>query len=281
MPFHHWDKVLLGEPGREQQLENYRTTIRNMAKAGVTMLGHHFMPTYVWRTDLRARGRGGALVTAFDADHVAQGNALAGYKLAPDRPLLGRSTPIGCGTTTGSSWRPSCRWPRRSAFAWRSIPTTRRSPTGLVGSPASCPVPKDSSERGSYQAAARRGASTYASGPYPRWPVEIASNGSSTRSGRPADLYIHFRDVQGVAPRFVETFLGDGNYDPPSVLRRLRGVGFDGFIIDDHVPAMIGDEDTWADTASSAAYASRGRPTPSATSRACSPRSTPRTAHDR
>jgi mannonate dehydratase len=29
-------------------------------------------------------------------------------------------------------------------------------------------------------------------------------------------------------------------------------------VIDDHVPAMIGDEDTWGDT-DSAAYCSRGR----------------------
>ncbi|MEP6640088.1 MAG: mannonate dehydratase, partial [Chloroflexota bacterium] len=70
--------------------------------------------------------------------------------------------------------------------------------------------------------------------------------------------YVHFRDVQGVVPRFQESFLGEGNYDPAAVLRRLASVGFDGFIIDDHVPAMIGDEDTWANTAS-AAYCSRGR----------------------
>jgi mannonate dehydratase len=71
-------------------------------------------------------------------------------------------------------------------------------------------------------------------------------------------FYVHFRDVQGVVPRFQESFLGEGNYDPAATLRRLAGAGFDGFIIDDHVPAMIGDEDTWADTAS-AAYCSRGR----------------------
>ena len=61
-----------------------------------------------------------------------------------------------------------------------------------------------------------------------------------------------------MVPRFQESFLGEGNYDPAAVLRRLAGVGFDGFIIDDHVPAMIGDEDTWANT-SSEAYCSRGR----------------------
>jgi mannonate dehydratase len=71
-------------------------------------------------------------------------------------------------------------------------------------------------------------------------------------------FYIHFRDVRGTVPSFSETFLGDGNYDPAAVLRRLRDVGFDGFLIDDHVPAMIGDPDTWSDT-SSAAYCSRGR----------------------
>src|SRR5439155_26007575 len=109
------------------------------------------------------------------------------------------------------------------------------------------------------------------SGGRPAWGVGLCLGTVSEMEGRhsiervidtfgPAGkiFYVHFRGVQGVAPRFTESFLGEGNYDPPAVLRRLRGVGFDGFIIDDHVPAMIGDEDTWADTAS-AAYSSRGR----------------------
>ncbi len=45
---------------------------------------------------------------------------------------------------------------------------------------------------------------------------------------------------------------------PAAVLRRLAASGFDGFLIDDHVPAMVGDPGTWGDT-SSAAYCSRGR----------------------
>ncbi|MFC7587781.1 hypothetical protein ACFQYP_31965 [Nonomuraea antimicrobica] len=42
------------------------------------------------------------------------------------------------------------------------------------------------------------------------------------------------------------------------MIRRLADSGFAGFLIDDHVPAMIGDLDTWGDT-SSEAYCSRGR----------------------
>lgn len=44
----------------------------------------------------------------------------------------------------------------------------------------------------------------------------------------------------------------------PTVIRLLHERGFRGFIIDDHVPAMVGDLDTWRDT-SPEAYCSRGR----------------------
>lgn len=92
VPYTHWDKVLRGLPGREEQLANYCTTIRNMAAAGIPVLGHHFLPTYVWRTDLYAQGRGGARVTGFDAARVGEGNALAGYKLTPEEAF---EEPIG------------------------------------------------------------------------------------------------------------------------------------------------------------------------------------------
>jgi mannonate dehydratase len=73
-----------------------------------------------------------------------------------------------------------------------------------------------------------------------------------------AICYVHFRDVDGTVPNFAECFLGEGNFNPARVIRRLAGAGFDSFLIDDHVPAMIGDLDTWGDT-SSDAYCSRGR----------------------
>ena len=78
---------------------------------------------------------------------------------------------------------------------------------------------------------------------------EARSTPSSTHLGAAGAIcYIHFRDVQGTVPAFAECFLGEGNYNPPRVLATPARVGFDGFIIDDHVPAMIGDPDTWVDT---------------------------------
>lgn len=62
VPYRHWDRVLRGQPGREEQLEHYCTTIRNMAGAGIPVLGHHFLPTYVWRPTSRPRA-GAALAS--------------------------------------------------------------------------------------------------------------------------------------------------------------------------------------------------------------------------
>jgi len=251
--------VLLGEPGREEQLDNYRTTIRNMARAGITMLGHHFMPTYVWRTNLRAIGRGGAVVTAFDAARVGEGNALAGYKLAPDRPL-----PDSIDTER--------MWDNYRVFLEAVLPVAEEVGVRLAVHPDDPPIADGlggiarilSSPEGLERAWSLSGGS-------PAWGLDLCLGTVSEMAGRESVervidtfgpqgkiFYVHFRDVQGVVPRFTESFIDEGNYDPVKVLQRLHATGFDGFIIDDHVPAMIGDEDTWADTAS-AAYASRGR----------------------
>jgi mannonate dehydratase len=55
--------------------------------------------------------------------------------------------------------------------------------------------------------------------------------------------YVHFRDVEGTVPAFREVFIGEGNYDPAAVMRALDRVGFDGFLMDDHVPFMAADSE--------------------------------------
>ncbi len=259
VPYAHWDKVLRGLPGRDEQLANYCTTIRNMASAGIPVLGHHFLPTYVWRTDLYAQGRGGARVTAFDAERVGEGNALAGYKLTPEGAF---EEPIGSDRM----------WDNYRVFLEAVLPVAEDVGIRLALHPDDPPtdIPLGGITRilTSPEALERAGE---LAGSSPAWGLDLCLGTVSEMGGeetvnRVIDrfgpegriAYVHFRDVQGVVPRFQESFLGEGNYDPTAVLRRLAGVGFDGFIIDDHVPAMIGDEDTWANT-SSAAYCSRGR----------------------
>lgn len=52
LPNHFYDRIVLGLPGRDEQLEHVRATIANLGRAGVPVLGLNFMPQSVWRTDL-------------------------------------------------------------------------------------------------------------------------------------------------------------------------------------------------------------------------------------
>jgi len=57
VPTHFYNKAMLGLPGRDEQIDNYCVTLRNVGRAGVPILGLHFMPNSVWRTERRAPGR--------------------------------------------------------------------------------------------------------------------------------------------------------------------------------------------------------------------------------
>ncbi len=70
VPVSFYDQAMLGLPGRDAQIENMATTIRNLGKAGVEIFGYHWMPNEVWRTSRTTPGRGGAAVTSFDMEQV-------------------------------------------------------------------------------------------------------------------------------------------------------------------------------------------------------------------
>jgi mannonate dehydratase len=50
--------------------------------------------------------------------------------------------------------------------------------------------------------------------------------------------YIHFRNVKGKVPNYVETFVDDGDIDMAEIVRILRDEGYQGVLIPDHTPSM-------------------------------------------
>lgn len=259
VPAAHFWKIQRGLPGRDEQIENYHRTIRNMARVGIDLLGYNFIATYVWRTDMGGIGRGGAQVTGFDLSRAAEGNALASYKLTPDEPIDQPLTAVQM-------------WANYQYFLDAVLPVAEEVGVRLALHPDDPPtdVALGGAARIFTSPAALAEAHRRANGS-PAWGLNFCIGTVSEMAGEESvneviDLlgpagrlfYVHFRDVRGTVPRFDECFLGEGNINPARVVRRLHAAGFDGFIIDDHVPAMIGDLDTWGDT-SSAAYCSRGR----------------------
>jgi mannonate dehydratase len=59
--------------------------------------------------------------------------------------------------------------------------------------------------------------------------------------GRGKILEVHFRNVSGPLPHFVETFPDDGYMNMYELMKALRQVGFSGAAEPDHVPKLAGD----------------------------------------
>lgn len=259
VPAAHFFRIQRGLPGRDEQIDGFCRTLRNMAATGYDLLGYNWLPTYVWRTTMDAPGRGGAAVTGFDLDRAAAGNALAGYKLTPDEPI---TEPI----TAEQSWA------HHQYFLDAVLPVAEAEGVRLALHPDDPPVtePLGGATR-IFTSPAALAEAWRRSGGSPAWGLDLCLGTVSEMAGQAAAeeiirtlgpagkiFYVHFRDVKGTVPRFAECFLGEGNLDVPGVVDLLDSVGFDGFVIDDHVPALVGDAGTWSDT-SAEAYISRGR----------------------
>lgn len=259
VPLAHFDAIQRGGPRRDQQIEAYQRTIRNLGKVGIPLLGYNFIATYVWRTDMASLGRGGAAVTSFHLADADRGNALASYKLTP-------SAEADMMITAEEMWG------NHQYFLDAVLPVAEEAGVRLALHPDDPPVdvPLGGIARIFISPEALERAYRDA-GDSPAWALNFCIGTISEAGGQAAVLdvidrlgphgaiaYVHFRDVVGTVPSFREGFIGEGNLDPALVIKRLNDVGFDGFLIDDHVPAMIGDVATWGDT-SSAAYCSRAR----------------------
>ncbi len=253
LPIPFYDHIMLGEPGREEQMDNVCMSIRNLGRAGIPVLGYHFSPSFVWRTENHAPlGRYGARVQAFDLARQMQGvDDMADFGqrrdvLIPDVEFL---------------------WENFAWFMERALPVCEEYGVTMALHPDDPPLPSLSGIARLFTSVEsyRRAEQMIAS---PNWGLLLCIGTFSSMAGgarnifdairefgpRKRIIYAHMRDVVGTVPRFHECFLGQGNFDPFDVMLALRQNGFDGFIVSDHVPAIEGDTDwghrvRYADTA--------------------------------
>ena len=65
--------------------------------------------------------------------------------------------------------------------------------------------------------------------------------------GRGKIFEVHFRNVTGPIPDFVETYIDNGYTDMWKLMKTLVDIDFRGNLIADHVPAMAaGKENGWS-----------------------------------
>jgi len=230
VPVPFYDKIMLGLPGRDEQIEHMSATVRNMGKAGIPILGYHWMPNSVWRTQEPATLRGGARATRFNqAEHDPD-------ELTHDRVYTAEEM-----------------WANYEYYLERLLPVAEEAGVRLALHPDDPPVPSlggiarlfhdfDGFKRAIDTFDSPNHGLDFCMGCWSEMGGhEKVMEGIHHFAGRRRIAYIHFRDVIGSSDNFHECFIDEGQVDTFEVVKALKELDFDGFMITDHVPRVVGD----------------------------------------
>jgi len=223
------DKAKLGIAGRDEEIENFITLMRNMARINLDVICYNWMPVISWaRTDFERKGRGGALVTAFDYDSV-------------------KKLPL----TEYGEVTPETMWKNMEYFLKAVVPEAEKNGIKLALHPDDPPVP-------SIRGIARIMTDAEAF----KKLIEIVpspNNGLTLCQGTFATMgedipaviqyfgkrnkifFVHFRDIRGDKWNFEETFHDEGKTNMYQAMKNYYEVGFKGPMRPDHVPTVAGD----------------------------------------
>lgn len=227
LPTSFYDKVMLGEPERDEQLTKLKNTIRNMGEAGIPIFGYHWAPAGVWRTG--SESVRGATVSAFDAEQ-----ADTSY-------------------THGREYTETEMWENYEYFLREVLPVAEEAGVKMCLHPSDPPmetlggVPQIARSFENFKRAmdivpSENHGLEFCLGCWSEMGEDLAEV-IRYFGKRDKLFYVHFRDVDGTVPVFNETFVDEGNYDEYEVMKLLDEVGFNGIMIPDHTPQLEGDTD--------------------------------------
>jgi D-mannonate dehydratase len=221
------NRIKLGLPGRDEDIERYRAMLANMGACGIRLLCLNFMAGIGWyRTRTAVAVRGGALVTEFSAED-AEALGLTDIGVVPHERI----------------------WENFTYFIRAVAPAAERAGVKLGLHPDDPPVPAlrgiaraltsaDAMEKAIVIADSPAVGLTFCQGSFATMGEDVPS--LVHRFARHI-VFIHVRDVRGDASSFAETFPDEGQTDMAAVFRAYRDIGFEGPIRPDHAPAMDGD----------------------------------------
>ena len=233
--FSHWEKIVLGQSGRDEQIENFNKSLRNMGKVGIPTLQYNFMINAgswmsLWRTSAENIGRGGTKIVRFD------------YSLAKNEPL-----------TTYGEISEEIMWNNLTYFLKAVIPVAEEAGVTMVMHSFDPQVPKlagiarivysvEAFDRVFNIINSKVNSMVFCLGCFSQMMdaeqvyEAIRHFGKEGRIGR-----VHIRGVKGTLEKFDEVFPDEGQLDMPQAIKVLKEVGFDGIIEIDHAPRITCD----------------------------------------
>jgi mannonate dehydratase len=251
MNVHNMGEVALNLPGREQKIEEYKTYLRTLGKAGIYYSTLGYVPNGIWSSAPETT-RGGARARAFDLSKDPAGHW--------DQQVW--HLPL----SHGRVYTEQEMWDNYTYFIKAVVPVAEEAGVRIGIHPDDPPVPVlagvprcvfgnfDGFKRAFEIANSPNIGMCLCCGTWLEGGKYTRKNILETIQyfGSQGKIFkIHFRNVNAPLPHFVETFIDDGYMDMYKVMRALYDVQFNGVMIPDHIPAMIGDR---AGTAYTIAY---------------------------
>jgi mannonate dehydratase len=233
-------EVTLNLPGRDRKIEEYKQYIRSLGQAGIYYTTYAHMGNGIWSSG-RAEIRG-AYAREFDMASPNKVGIWGDQKF--NEPL-----------SHGRRFSQEEIWENYTYFIRQVAPVAEENNVRIGIHPDDPPVPE--------LAGVPRCIFSNFEG-YKR-AMEIANSpnvgiclccgcwnegGPKLMHKDPAEMIeyfgaekiwkIHFRNVSAPLPHFVETFMDNGYYDMSKIMRALVDVKFDGIVILDHTPEVVG-----------------------------------------
>ena len=228
--------ILLGKsPERDREIDDICQMLRNTARAGIPSVKYNLTLLGVVRT-ASTPGRGGARYSTFVYDDARQ-----------DPPLT------EAGTVGAEAY-----WERITYFLERVIPVAEEYKVRMACHPQDPGMPRGKGFRGVETVLGSvDGLKRFVSiSPSPYHGLNFCQGTVSEMLERPGQeifdviryfgtrkklFNVHFRNIRGGFLRFQETFIDDGDVDMLKAMRVYKEVGYDGMMMPDHVPAIVGD----------------------------------------
>lgn len=237
---HNMEEVTLNLPGRDEKIEEYKAYLRNLGRAGIRYTTYAHMGNGIWSTE-RETTRGGASARAFNLAKADSGRWAGKTFKGP--------------LTHGRRYGETEIWDNYRYFIQEVTPVAEEEGIRIGIHPDDPPVP----ELGGVPRCIFSSFEGY------RKALEIADSPNVGMclcvgcwleggdlmgkdvletieyfGGLGKIFKVHLRNISAPLPHFVETFLDNGCMDMYEVLRALRKVDFDGVVIPDHIPSMVG-----------------------------------------
>lgn len=254
----HWHKILRDEPGREEQLENVKRSIRNMGRAGINIMGYHFSLTGCPERYDEEVGRGGVNSTVYDAAKYPEK-----YEYYPKRMTWGAVVEPDAEGYFPAISREEIR-DRKYRFLEEILPVAEEAGVQMAEHPEDPPVPYIYNI-GRVLVTPEDYDHMIARFPSPSNMIEFCQ-GTFTEMG--CDIYetirkyasagrisyVHLRNVHGTVPHYEERVIDDGDVNMAEALRAYRDSGYTGAFIPDHYPELIGADIHYAGVAHTIGY---------------------------